>query len=51
MDTKPILLKLPNTHGEAAMDEKVICSLHHLLAKRAKAAIWPSPLLEPIGGP
>jgi hypothetical protein len=48
MEAKPILEKLPNSPGEAAMDEEVIIGFLGLLAKWAKAAIIPTALAQPI---
>jgi hypothetical protein len=48
MEAKPILEELPNSPGEATMDEEVIICFLGLLAKGAKAAIIPTALAQPI---
>jgi hypothetical protein len=49
MEAKPILEKLPNSPGEATMDEEVIIYFLDLLAKGgAKTAIIPNAFAQPI---
>jgi hypothetical protein len=48
MEAKPILEKLPNSPGEATMDEEVIIGFLGLLAKGANAAIIPTALTRPV---
>jgi hypothetical protein len=51
LEPSPFLEKFTNSKGEAAMDKKIICRFHSLLAKRIRPTIRPTTLLESVGCP
>jgi hypothetical protein len=51
IDCQPLFDGVPKAGCVAAIDEEVVNGLRALLAKRAKAAIWPTVLCQEIGRP
>jgi hypothetical protein len=51
MKPKPLLEKLPNPNGEAAMHKEMVVGFLGLLAKRAKPTIIPTPPPQTIRRP